>query len=195
VHARRLSPEAVAKLPRKESLTPLDISRLSKYWANAFSRRLTLAEHIKDELAQEAALGILRAIQLYKPARGSIVTYANLWAFAMMRKHVNRCGSAVAYGENMPDTSGEMPTFITEAPQDVDFKKRLGQADERTREIVSMRVEGFTLDEIGTKFSISREQVRKIAYRFLSHAIDDEGAHAFEGKKSFGHMGGSRRAS
>lgn len=175
---RRLSPEQIKKLPRKEKLTDGEIHKLAHYWANGLARKLTLAVHIKDELAQEAALGILRAIQLYKPARGSIITYANLWAFAYMRKHVNKLGSAVGYGGGMPDTGGKMPEFITEPPEHTDIKKRLAEADERTRDIIRRKVSGETLEQIGQHYTMSREAVRKICYRFLRSAVDDEGSYA-----------------
>jgi RNA polymerase sigma factor (sigma-70 family) len=154
-------------------MTDKELAERSKHWAAQFAKRLSLAWHIVDELAQEAALGILRARQLYQPKLGAFDSYAQSWAFALMRRHVNKLAGPVNHSEAMPHAvSLVMPTdtpgpghvdYRTTPAQtaDVEFAEAIDAQEPTVQVMIEAKIKGASNDEIADGMGLSREYVRK----------------------------------
>ncbi len=160
-------------------MKPDDVFAHAKRWAATFALKNHLGAHLKDDLTQEAAMAILKAVQRHKPGKGMpLVPYAKLWAFALMRKYMNSQGSVVSYGRRQPaamsfigteDEEGgrkgyeDRRTESGNAHELVVARQAMARAsNERQYAMVSMRIEGFNLEEIGAAFGVSRESARTI---------------------------------
>lgn len=159
-------------------MTDQEMFALAMRWARDFACKNRFAAHMEDDLVQEAAMAILKAKERYKPTKGSFLNYAKLWAWALMKKHTNAHGAAVRHGTRVPHiktliTQDVDPSEVGDAV--VDRRTQSGHAEEtamarqamtktkneRQFAMVTMRIEGHTLDEIGAAFGVSREFARQ----------------------------------
>lgn len=152
-------------------------------WAGEFARKNKLGAHLVEDLTQEAALAYIKAEARYKPEKGPLNLYAKMWAFALMRKYMNRQGSCVSYQARQPfasslvapdnandDTGGEHVDLRTESGNAHELavaRQALGRCEnERQYVMVTMRMEGHSLEEIGAAFGVSRETARLVIDEF-----------------------------
>lgn len=162
-------------------MTGEEIAKKSKFWAEQFARQLSLGRHIVDELAQEASIGILTAQNKYKPTRGPFVPYAQMWAFALMRKQVNRMAGPVSKDGKLPpsvsllspdapeDDAGHRDDRTTRAlaHEQAEFSEALAKCDARTQLMVEARIAGATNTEIAKSMGCNREYVRTRLNNFI----------------------------
>lgn len=161
-------------------MTPDKIQAHAQRWASQFAHRVPLARHLLDELVQEAAIGILTAIKKFKPSKGAALeTYAYMWAHARMQRHTNALSGAVSTASNVaararcvafraPGSDSEDAPYSheddrTDAPTQEDtvaFNQALSRVDPRTYVVVTRRLQGYDLAEIGNEMGLSREWVR-----------------------------------
>lgn len=150
----------------------------SRQWARVYSMRLGAA-HIEDELAQEAALGIIRGLETFDPTKGN-EAYIRDWALSYMRKHAQALSlvvrrqradrskkytvvHALISAESAPqpnaarDTRAELPA----GPAVVEFREAWARADELTRKAVENHAMGETHTDLANQLGFSREYIRK----------------------------------
>lgn len=166
---------------RGMKLDPKWIETQSQKWAQSFVRRLPLARHLVDELAQEAAIGILRAAQKFNSRKGRFGPYAQTWAFALMRRHVNWLGGPVSRHKIMPhavsliapeekhpsdnairDEREEQGFQFEEAA----FSEAFDKLEPKIQAIVQARMAGKTNEAIAELVGVSRETIRQKCLRF-----------------------------
>lgn len=168
----------------------MDASKVK--YARAFVSRFVrkdpnLAPH-KDDLVQEALIGIMVAGQRFDPTRGAkLSTVEWTWMFAKVTRFINfyilphRGERSVKYrGDDEVDALTDCPDegtladakvqlshdwewFVkTELPERVRKNFRNPAARERVQAMALARVQGATLQEVGDQFGVTRERVRQI---------------------------------
>jgi RNA polymerase sigma factor (sigma-70 family) len=153
----------------------------ARAYARAFTQGQSLGRHILDELAQEAACGILHALKRHDPAKGGDINYGcRLWAIHYMKRHMNRMAGPVNHTEHVPpavtltgpDTDGvgghaDRRTVDPRTAEGAEFSEALRNADPRTRLMVEAKLAGHTNIDIGEALGVSREWVRQSLAAFL----------------------------
>jgi RNA polymerase sigma factor (sigma-70 family) len=154
------------------------IAELSMMWAKEFARRLALARHVIDDLAQEAAISMLRDREAFREGAQSFKTWAKPRAVAHMRHFLNRKAAVVKGDSKMPEsislispeaeegTVGERDerTVPALSHENAEFNEALGRIDARTQLMIEAKLKGYTYDEIAQGFGVSREFVRRRVY-------------------------------
>lgn len=161
--------------------------RLTREQQALVERNIPLAGHIAaqfrrrgasdpDELRSVALLGLCRAALMFDPTRISAKTGlpARFGTFAgMVIRHTliaaigRACKRPPMQSLDVLDLDGK-PVFDPPARGDhvaeLMVKEELAKMKltDRQRQIVKMRLDGLTLDQIGGRFGISRERVRQI---------------------------------
>lgn len=160
-------------------MTDQEMFALAMRWARDFAAKNRFGAHIEEDLVQEAAMAIIKAKERHRPEKGNLHNYAKLWAWALMKKYANAHGSVVRHGTRAPQTKTLVPqdtdNDAAEPGTVIDTRTESGNAHEtavarqamsRTKNdrqyaMVTMRIEGYTLDEIGATFGVSREFARQ----------------------------------
>lgn len=159
-------------------LTGAEVQKLATTWAKKFIKRQPSAAHIQEELQQEAALAIVKAMSGFNPSKGTFHPYAYRCALDLMRVYAVQQGACVQghrHGAYMPDTMGL--TYTDENGEEhphafldpgvsgrqeelVIFKEQM-RSTGADAPIVHARLHGYTLEEIGEANGCSREIVRR----------------------------------
>lgn len=160
-----------------------EIAEQSMMWAREFARRLSLARHMIDDLAQVAAITILRwSATGYKSGTQSLKSYAKPLVMKEMRRHLNTMGGPVGYTESMPasvalinpeaeeGTVGQRDerTVPALSHESAEFNEALGRADVRVQLMIEAKLKGATYDEIADGLGVSREFVRRRVTAFAT---------------------------
>lgn len=126
-----------------------------------------------DDLYQEAALGLLRAISKWRPDGGaSFYSYASQWAHAFAwrarqnigKRHVFEQLDHAAEDGSLPERSddGAGADAIETAVVAAAASRRLTGALSRDVALLRRRTDGETLEDIARDLGVSRERVRKL---------------------------------
>ncbi len=133
----------------------------------------------RDDLIQEGMLGLLRAVELYDPAKGMLSHYAGLWirdrankaaAYSRGPLHVPWCNR----GEPLPSSGPDALPFVA-AREDGGFPDRealdalwaaVDALREPDRTVIRLRYgEGLLLREIGERLDRTTERIRQLEAR------------------------------
>lgn len=164
------------------------IDATAKSWARAFARKFYLARHIVDELAQEAAIGILIARKKYDARHGpdAFKAYARAGAVMRMKRHMNKLAGPVAprldvdpripksVGLTSPDAPDNQPghrdtrSTVPEYDNAIEFEKAVARQETRVQTMIHKKLQGCTHEEIAIELGISRECVRKKVVGFFA---------------------------
>ena len=156
------------------------IAWATRKWWNKLNRKTQL-RYPQDEAYTDAALGLIRAAELWRPEQGALVTIA-WWHMrsAMQRgmrtstiirvpgsKEYIECGDILYEDGNEVVVGKDKRGEETIDPLDaVDLHNKLarvmGSLPDRWRVCVRRKSEGATLQEIGEELGLSRERVRQI---------------------------------
>ena len=159
-----------------------EIKVQSMIWAREFARRLSLARHVIDDLAQEAATAILFAAPRYRKGDQSLKSWAKPLAFKYMRRHLNTLGGPVGNTERMPESVALISAEAEEGTvgmrdertvpalshENAEFSEALGKLDTHTQLMVEAKLKGETYDEIADGMGVSREFVRRRVTAFAT---------------------------
>lgn len=152
-----------------------EIAVQSMIWAREFARRLSLARHVIDDLAQEVAMVLMGARASYQPGAQSVRSWAKPLAVKHMRRYVNTMGGPLRNTDKMPDgvalispeaeegAVGERDerTVPALSHENAEFNEALGRVELRTQLMVEAKLKGATYDEIADGMGVSREFVRR----------------------------------
>jgi len=163
-------------------MSPVEMNTLSKKWATALVRRLSLARFMIDELAQEAAIGILAACKNFDPSLSTFEQRAFVHANYRMRRHIKamagvvnqprrRAGTPRSVALIVEDQEGNETSICddyTDATQldELAFTEALAATDARTTLMIEAKMKGATYEEIAEGLGVSREFVRKKVIKF-----------------------------
>lgn len=165
LYALQNSPSEVSKLPdeeytQQESLRALTEIILRKYtplvgnMAKRFGRKGRKKEIGISDLKQEGLLGIVRALELYNPEKGSFVNYAKIW----INSNLNRYQKNNALTINEPVEIQQIKFRIgkaTRGDEEIDPKKiskQTGLSEEKIRWVLEVPEFHFIdIDSISSK--------------------------------------------
>lgn len=74
-----------------------ELVKLSRGFAFDFTHRCPMAHRIFDDLAQEAAIGVVRGLRKFNARKGKQFPYLRMWAWALMRRYTTRQLGVVKY--------------------------------------------------------------------------------------------------
>lgn len=142
-----------------------------------------------EDLEQESFFALLRAAELYKPERGAFSTYARLWIRAYVLRVLKYETSVVGWtgGRRKRDvavqypadfdrllgltTEGDVSQLYEEAQLAANLEELVEKyPNERTRDIIKLRLKGETLSGIGRVMGFSRERARQLEADFVTYA-------------------------
>lgn len=172
--------------PCQQSLVE-DNVRLAYYWSHRLVHRLTDAD--REEADAAAVGGLVRAAQLFDPARGfKFTTYATPWVIQGVqrwasgeRRHREKKGGRKVFhlpqvdlGDDALEDQFEPACPRRDPREEADGRDcwekvlaLLGR-DRRSKEILRLRfVEGLQLREVGRRLKLSHERVRQLQERAL----------------------------
>lgn len=127
-------------------------------------------EWVRDDLMQEASIGLLRAIKKWRPDGGKqFAGYAYQWAWAFasrarMLKRRRLAHECLSVGLETADTSDNgAGVYEMEAPfRRADLETQLSWARRDDVELLKRRANGETLEEIAAAKGLSRERIRQL---------------------------------
>jgi RNA polymerase sigma factor (sigma-70 family) len=138
-----------------------------------------------DELVAEGVIGLVRAIQMFDPGKGTelapIATWhirqrmvraaRRAWGLVHVPVHANAPEADVSRLPGIPlDAPGAEPADLEPTPEDAyaaaELRDRLRRLvddlDERSAHVMIRRLDFATLDVIGAELGLTRERVRQI---------------------------------
>ncbi|MBC7327491.1 sigma-70 family RNA polymerase sigma factor [bacterium] len=160
----------------RDALVEENIGLVHK-WARRYYRYAQSIPTVTyDDIFLEGVYGLLKAIDKYKPQKGSFSTYATIWIKQSIRRFLQK-EKAQLKGRGYLPTQEEDDEQMTlediqpeEAPAqpevDLDnLEQKIKYADipQRSKDILRMYfLEGLSLREIGEKIGLSKERVRQL---------------------------------
>ena len=125
-----------------------------------------ISKETRQDLEQEAQLGLLRAIELYDPKRARFSSYCFLWIRAFILGWFRRerripCGEDVREGAHDPRETRPADEAVLNR---LALRKAIAEEkNARNRLIIESQLAGETLASISKRLHISRERVRVLA--------------------------------
>lgn len=162
-------------------MTDQELAVYSKQLATTFAFKRRLAQHLIDELAQEAAISLLTSRAKYRQGDQNLRTYAYPMAQRRMSEHLAKLGGVVNASNyshsnatervgiktHGTDHTGDWTDDRTTEPvDDVDFKRALEAASPRVQLMVEAKIKGAHYEEIAEGLGVSREYVRLQVLKF-----------------------------
>jgi RNA polymerase sigma factor (sigma-70 family) len=135
-----------------------------------------------DDLRSAGLTGLVLATKKFDPERGSFGTYAKYWIkgqilelFKPKADALNRASSldAPRWTEEDKDGNSKLDLVIDDAPPIATLD--VSALSERERGIFGARIEGRTLDEIGSDLGVSRERARQLNERAIEKVRTKKG--------------------
>ncbi len=144
-----------------------------------------------EDLVQEGAIGLMKAVEKFDPERGAFWSCAYWWVYAEITRHVRDHGgffrtprsetekrkdpisfdTTLEYDNGheytlhdvIPDHAPSPEDVVAEWQRDRLIWREVGRLPKRMRSIRRVRFEDdMTLEEIGEVFDLSRERIRQI---------------------------------
>ncbi|MBC7329190.1 sigma-70 family RNA polymerase sigma factor [bacterium] len=159
----------------RDALVEENIGLVHK-WARRYYRYAQSIPTVTyEDIFLEGVYGLIKAIDKYKPQKGSFSTYATIWIKQSIRRFLQK-EKAQLKGrgylpvqedeeeqmtlEDMPAEEEELPSSDLESLQ---RKIEYAPIPQRSKDILRMYfLEGYSLREIGEKIGLSKERVRQL---------------------------------
>ncbi len=133
-----------------------------------------------EDLIQEGVLGLIKAWDGYDPSRNTkFLTYAGSWIKAYMIRWLNKTDNhpvsyeddALKYIGDPKERCGEINAMLVDVQRKICEDLKECGASKRDIDIILSRYLSeapLTLQELGDRYSISRERVRQLEARMLA---------------------------
>jgi RNA polymerase sigma factor (sigma-70 family) len=145
-------------------------------WARRYYRYAQSIPTVSyEDIFLEGVYGLIKAIDKYKPQKGSFSTYATIWIKQSIRRFLQKEKAQlkgrgylpVQEDEEEQMTLEDMPAEEEELPSSdlENLKRKIEYAPipQRSKDILRMYfLEGYSLREIGEKIGLSKERVRQL---------------------------------
>jgi RNA polymerase sporulation-specific sigma factor len=159
----------------RDALVEENIGLVHK-WARRYYRYAQSIPTVSyEDIFLEGVYGLIKAIDKYKPQKGSFSTYATIWIKQSIRRFLQKEKAQlkgrgylpVQEDEEEQMTLEDMPAEEEELPSsDIESLKRkieYASIPQRSKDILRMYfLEGYSLREIGEKIGLSKERVRQL---------------------------------
>lgn len=158
----------------KDALVEENIGLVHK-WARRYYRYAqTIPTVDYEDIFLEGVYGLLKAIDKYKPQKGSFSTYATIWIKQSIRRFLQKEKAQLKGRGYLPvqdedeeqmtleDVSLEEPVPSPDI-EELERKIEYANIPQRSKDILKMYfLEGLSLREIGEKIGLSKERVRQL---------------------------------
>jgi len=158
----------------RDALVEENIGLVHK-WARRYYRYAqTIPTVTYEDIFLEGVYGLLKAIDKYKPQKGSFSTYATIWIKQSIRRFIQKEKAQLKGRGYLPvqdeddeqmtleDVSPEEPSPSVEM-EELERKIQYANIPQRSKDILRMYfLEGLSLREIGEKIGLSKERVRQL---------------------------------
>jgi RNA polymerase sigma factor (sigma-70 family) len=159
----------------RDALVEENIGLVHK-WARRYYRYAQSIPTVSyEDIFLEGVYGLIKAIDKYKPQKGSFSTYATIWIKQSIRRFLQKEKAQlkgrgylpVQEDEEEQMTLEDMPAEEEELPSSdlENLKRKIEYAPipQRSKDILRMYfLEGYSLREIGEKIGLSKERVRQL---------------------------------
>jgi|YelNatPaOPRAMG01_1025707.scaffolds.fasta_scaffold18124_3 RNA polymerase sporulation-specific sigma factor len=159
----------------RDALVEENIGLVHK-WARRYYRYAQSIPTVSyEDIFLEGVYGLIKAIDKYKPQKGSFSTYATIWIKQSIRRFLQKEKAQlkgrgylpVQEDEEEQMTLEDMPAEEEELPSsDLESLRRkieYAPIPQRSKDILRMYfLEGYSLREIGEKIGLSKERVRQL---------------------------------
>lgn len=170
---RFLAAQQGDKLTR-DALVEENIGLVHK-WARRYYRYAQAIPTVTyEDIFLEGVYGLLKAIDKYKPQKGSFSTYATIWIKQSIRRFIQKEKAQVKGRGYLPvQEEDEEQMTLEDVPleepspsvdvEELERKIRYANIPQRSKDILRMYfLEGLSLREIGEKIGLSKERVRQL---------------------------------
>ncbi len=160
----------------RDALVEENIGLVHK-WARRYYRYAQGIPTISyEDIFLEGIYGLIKAIDKYKPQKGSFSTYATIWIKQSIRRFLQKERAQlkgrgylpVQEEEDEQMTLEDMPAeeeeeLISSDTESLRKKIEYAPIPERSKEILKLYfLEGYSLREIGERIGLSKERVRQL---------------------------------
>jgi len=158
----------------RDALVEENIGLVHK-WARRYYRYAQSLPTVSyEDIFLEGVYGLIKAIDKYKPQKGSFSTYATIWIKQSIRRFIQKERAQlkgrgylpVQEEEDEQMTLEDMPAeeeFPSPDMESLSRKIDYAPIPQRSKDILRMYfLEGYSLREIGEKIGLSKERVRQL---------------------------------
>ncbi len=158
----------------KDALVEENIGLVHK-WARRYYRYAQTIPTIDyEDIFLEGVYGLLKAIDKYKPQKGSFSTYATIWIKQSIRRFLQKEKAQLKGRGYLPvQEEDEEQMTLEDIPleelipsldiRELEQKIHHAEIPQRSKDILKMYfLEGLSLREIGEKIGLSKERVRQL---------------------------------